>query len=281
MTCKARWSRFSIATPTTRIGPLGAREFAVRAPAGFEWVEERRARFLVRADVRSWLVGVLREANGDPVAGARLLHSGRGGTRVIAVAGHEIVMRPYRRGGLPARLLRDVYFGWRLRPFEELRTTEALRRRGAPVVEVYGAAVRWLASGCYRGWIATRYIPGAHTLWEWACTAPASIERNAILQGVGTALRRLHACGARHPDLNANNILICPSGDASGTPAVVFIDFDRPRIAPRGANAQADLARLQRSVRNLDPHHRTLTRADLERILTSYREPQPHHDAGE
>jgi hypothetical protein len=80
----------------------------------------------------------------------RTLCGGRGGAFAAVVGGHEVVVRPYRRGGIPARLLRATYCGWHPRPFRELGYSETLRARGAPVVEVYGAAVRWVLPGCYR-----------------------------------------------------------------------------------------------------------------------------------
>jgi 3-deoxy-D-manno-octulosonic acid kinase len=245
----------------------------VISPPGFEWVREQRTTALVRSDLRAWLLPVLHAADGDWRAySTRELPGGRGGTRLVSSGGSQVVVRPYRRGGLPARLLHDTYFGCSPRPFRELCATEALRRQGAPVVEVYGAAVRWRAPGCYRGWLATRYLRGARTFWQWACTAPPADERDAVLQCVGAALHRLHDRGGRHPDLNLNNILVCRCDDAGGTPDVWFIDFDRPRLAAAfGHSPASDLARLRRSAHKLDPQGRYVTTADLARLEAAYR----------
>jgi 3-deoxy-D-manno-octulosonic acid kinase len=223
-------------------------------------------RFLVQAGVRSWLVPLLRAARHE-WAGytTRPLAGGRGGARLVPA--HDAVVRPFRRGGLPAWLLRDMYFGWNPRPFRELRVMAALHGRGAPVVEVYGAAVEWMLPGCYRGWLATRYIEGARTFWEWAAATPLVRERAALLRDVGTSIRRLHDCGARHPDLNANNILLGP------TTAVSFIDFDRADIsAANHRGREADLDRLWRSLRKLDPHGQHVTAADFETLRAAYRQ---------
>ena len=223
-------------------------------------------RFLVRADVRSWLVPVLQAARHDWAGYAtRPLARGRGGAHLVPA--HDVVVRPYRRGGLPARLLRDTYFGWNPRPFQELRVTVALHDRGAPVVEVYGAAVERLLPGCYRGWLATRYIDGARTLWEWAAASPPVQERVPLLRNVGKSIRRLHDCGARHPDLNANNVLLGPTTD------VLFIDFDRAHISTANRRRrEADLERLWRSLRKLDPQGQHVTAADFETLRAAYRE---------
>ncbi len=241
-------------------------------PRGFEWARQGRIVMLIRSDVRSWVEPALRMP--DSAMPAHPLHrltGGRGGARVIAVAGHEMVLRSFRRGGLPARLLHDTYWGWSPRPFRELCVTEALRARGAPVVEVYGACVQWLFWGCYRGWIATRYIRDARTLWEWIAAAPPAAEREQVLPAVGKAIRRLHDSGGRHPDLNLNNILIYPTG-AGGGLEVLLIDFDRPRSARRfHRSTDADLARLRRSARKLDPHGRYVTAAELGCLEHAYR----------
>lgn len=245
----------------------------VTPPPGFEWVRDGRLHLLVRADVRSWLVPLLRAAREEWAGYAtRSLPGGRGGARMVPA--HQVVVRPYRRGGLPARLLHDTYFGWHARPFRELCIMATLHQRGAPVVEVYGAAVAWVIPACYRGWLTTRYVDGARTFWEWVSAASPSA-RSATAGGtvfwdIGRAIRRLHACGARHPDLNANNILVSP---ASG---VLFIDFDGARLAGApDAPPARDLDRLWRSLRKLDPQGRCVTAADFELLRAAYWEGPP------
>jgi 3-deoxy-D-manno-octulosonic acid kinase len=244
----------------------------VTPPAGFERLDAGAAIWLLRTQARDWLIPFLR-AGGTGWAGyeRRPLAAGRGGSFAASVAGHEIVVRPCRRGGLVARLLHDTYWGWRPRPFRELQLVEALRRRDVPVVEVHGAGVRWLGPACYRGWLVTRYVRGARTLWEWVSAGgvPAA-ERTAVLHAVGQAVRRLHDAGARHPDLNLHNILVAAAGGTG--PEVWLIDFDRPALAAGAyAGRTADLARLRRSARKLDPAGARLTAADLECIEAAYR----------
>lgn len=240
------------------------------APSGFEWVREGRVQSLVRGDLRDALSPILHEIRAHGLPRGRPLAGGRGGTVVVRAADRDVVVRPYRRGGLPARLLRDTYLGCRARPFRELRVTEALRRRGAPVVEVYAASTQWLVPGCYRGWLMTRYMSGAQTLWEWASGSASAADRDAVLQRVGRAIRQLHDSGARHPDLNLNNILLCAAPGADQAPAVLLIDFDRAPLPRGGRGPAADLARLARSARKLDPLGARLTAANLATLQAAY-----------
>jgi 3-deoxy-D-manno-octulosonic acid kinase len=244
-------------------------------PPGFECVRDGRTLLLVRSDLHEWMVPLLRRAgaNWDGYE-TRLLPGGRGGTLVVQAPGHEaVVVRPCRRGGLAARAARDVYFGWRPRPFRELRTVDSLRQAGAPVVEAYGAVVRWLGPAWYRGWLATRYVPTATTFWDWAAAAPPTPERQIVLRLIGRAIRRLHEHGGRHPDLNLRNILVCRGEKGADAPEIVFIDFDRARpVGHCRRPPSSELARLQRSARKLDPQGARITPADLEAMATAYRE---------
>jgi ADP-heptose:LPS heptosyltransferase/tRNA A-37 threonylcarbamoyl transferase component Bud32 len=239
-------------------------------PSGFERVHAPRTAMLVRSDSREWLVPLLLSAaRGEVAADAVLaLSAGRGGAAVLQVLGDEVVLRPYHRGGLPARLLRDVYLGWNPRPLRELCALERLRRRGAPVVEPLGACVRWLVPGCYRGWIVTRYVQEARTVWDWTANGPTGAGRAAVWRQVGTAIRELHQAGGRHPDLNLHNILLNPAAAAG---RIVFVDFDQPRLSAIFHNAAADLARLRRSARKLDPEGARIMAGDLDQLLAGYR----------
>ena len=222
---------------------------------------------LVRSAARDWLVPLLLAGVRDPGAvAARPLAGGRGGTVHVRVNAHEVVVRSYRRGGLPAWVLRDTYFGCRPRPFREIGALDTLRRRGVPVVEPMGACVHWLLPGCYKGWIATRYVPGARSLWDWATDTASSWDRRSVWRAVGRAIRQLHDAGARHPDLNLRNVLLASGTDA---PMVWLVDFDRPCLSG-GRPPEADLLRLERSARKLDPRGQWVTAAHLTDLHAGY-----------
>jgi 3-deoxy-D-manno-octulosonic acid kinase len=79
---------------------------------------------------------------------------------------------------------------------------------------------------------------------------------NSLWRRCGAMIRRFHAVGVVHADLNARNILVGPGQ------AVHLVDFDRARIAEGDAAAfRANLARLRRSLEKLWPD---ALRADLD-----------------
>ncbi|HVM95725.1 MAG TPA: hypothetical protein VMT89_05020, partial [Candidatus Acidoferrales bacterium] len=96
-------------------------------PAGFERIRDGHMEIVARHDTRSWLVPVLRAAPHD-WSGQSVEHrrGGRGGVVTLHVNGRPCLIRAYRRGGLPAWVLRSLYFGRRPRPFRELAVTESL-----------------------------------------------------------------------------------------------------------------------------------------------------------
>lgn len=193
----------------------------------------------------------------------------------------EVVVRPYRRGGLVRHVTRDRYLLGD-RPLQELVVTERLLRRGIPVPAPL-AAVRSEAVPGYRGALVTRRIPAARaapTLLRGA----SETETGRILAAMGRAVRRLHAAGGFHPDLNAHNFLLRPSpaggardharegrepGPGPGTAArdargegpgpgaltAALVDFDRAllldRPLPRPLRAWTR-RRIRRSLRKLE-----------------------------
>jgi 3-deoxy-D-manno-octulosonic acid kinase len=161
----------------------------------------------------------------------------------------EWVLRHYKRGGLVARWNPDRYL-WTgeeaTRPFRELRMTYALQAAGLPVP--VPVAARYQRAGLhYRADLLTVRIPGVKTLSARLAEWPV-----AVWTAVGSCLRRLHAAGAWHADLNAHNVLVgLPDG---APPSVHVIDWDRGRLqaGPLGAGpARGNLLRLQRSLHKL------------------------------
>ena len=219
---------------------------------------------LVRDDESSAAVVELAEEwAAGALHAARLPAGGRGGAGAFDVTpGLSVILRPYRRGGLIARISHRFYFGLRARPFAELRTTEALRRAGVPTIEPVAAAVFWAFPGCYRGALFTREIPLAVNLWQYLREADRD-ERGAACADAARAARRLHDSGAIHPDLNLQNFLVrrSPSGRE-----VLIIDLDKARVGVRVSARQRRAAfdRVCRSMRKLDPTAEVITLACVE-----------------
>ncbi len=149
------------------------------------------------------------------------------------------VLRPYRRGGLIARI-NDARYLWtgreRTRAFRELRLTAALYARGLPVPRPVAAGV-WQHGATYQAALITVRLTGARALADCLQDADA-----ALLERVGATIRRFHDAGLDHVDLNARNLLVGPDGE------VFLIDLDRCRLRRPGRWQASNLARLERSL---------------------------------
>lgn len=169
--------------------------------------------------------------------------AGRGGARFIDTPLGGVLYRPYLRGGLVARFNRDRHL-WQgaagTRCFVEMRLLDELRALGLPVPEPLAARYR-RAGLFYRAEIVLRMIHGARTLADNVVRMPGAVEWEAV----GSTLARFHAAGVDHADLNAHNILFDSSGN------VWLVDFDRSARREPGPWAEANLARLKRSLHKL------------------------------
>ncbi|MGM0823117.1 MAG: 3-deoxy-D-manno-octulosonic acid kinase [Pseudomonadota bacterium] len=152
------------------------------------------------------------------------------------------VLRPYRRGGLAAKLSEKRYL-WtgaeRTRAFRELRLTATLYDQGLPVPRPVACCVTRF-SATYEAALLTVRIPGAQALASLLATGDAD---EAILMRVGAMIKRFHQAGLDHVDLNARNILV----DTSSKPWL--IDLDRCRLRTVGNWQKSNLDRLERSIR--------------------------------
>ena len=164
------------------------------------------------------------------------------GSSLFLDAGHEQwVLRPYRRGGLIARMSAARYL-WtgleRICGFCELRLTAHLFAQGLPVPRPVATAVTRHGIS-YTAALITVRIPGARTLAELLEQGAAD---NGLLERVGATIRRFHDIGLDHVDLNARNLLVDDAGK------VWLIDLDRCRLRNPGTWREANLARLERSL---------------------------------
>jgi 3-deoxy-D-manno-octulosonic acid kinase len=164
---------------------------------------------------------------------------GRGSSLFLDAGGAQWVLRPYRRGGLIARLSESDYL-WtgveRTRAFREMRLTAHLHEQGLPVPRPVASCVTRRGI-TYTAALITVRIPGASALAERLVEAEAT-----LLERVGAAIRRFHEAGLDHVDLNARNLLVDGAGE------VWLIDLDRCRLRRPGPWREANLARLERSL---------------------------------
>jgi 3-deoxy-D-manno-octulosonic acid kinase len=163
------------------------------------------------------------------------------------------VVRHGHHGGMLAGMLKDAFLPPTRAPYE-LLASYLLAGAGVPTPPV-------LAFAIYRaGWILRRSdfvtlaLPG-RDLGSALNEQPEAAARHAWLQPIGDLVRALTRAGAWHQDLNVRNILLVPN--AEGLHNAFVLDVDRVRFAPPGdPNVRdANIARLERSVRKWRAQH--------------------------
>jgi len=172
---------------------------------------------------------------------------GRGSAWYLDGPFGSAVLRFYRRGGLAARVSTEHYVWYgesRSRCVRELRLLQAFHAAGLPVPEPIAAA--WWRDGLfYRAALLMVRVPARadflSLLHEDAAKAPWA--------AVGQAFADFERAGARHPDLNARNVLLRTDG------TVVLIDWDRGHLgAASGRWAGSEIARFERSLHKYRRH---------------------------
>lgn len=208
------------------------------APQGFVEVRAGRQVGWITADLAAlglepfW-------ADVEPMPNAR----GRGGVGRLSLGGHELVVRPYKRGGALAKLLHDRYTG-PSRARRELEVLAALRAEGVPVVAPVAAVAR-RHHAFWRLRLCTELVPDALPLPAFLAAHPEL--RRFTAEAVGIVLKLAFAAGLRHPDLHLDNVLCACRGERV---RAVLVDLDRAKLQKPVAAADSDamLARIARYV---------------------------------
>lgn len=221
-------------------------------PSGYTWIEHGRVRAFSIAETREWVEEAISRSSLYEFAAERSRKTlqGRGPVHVVSVAGRDRVVRRYRRGGLPARVVHDRFI--RLgstRPIRELRASESARRAGIPTPRVTAGAM-YREGIFYRADLVTDYVPGSRTLADIVFDDASRGERAEALRATGELTKHMATIGFRHPDLNAKNILLrhTPEGWEA-----LLVDLDRCSVplGARSISAEPMLARLTRSLHKI------------------------------
>jgi 3-deoxy-D-manno-octulosonic acid kinase len=170
--------------------------------------------------------------------------AGRGTTWFVQQDEEQWALRHYKRGGLVAKLVTDRYL-WlgleRSRAWREWHLTARLHERGLPVPAPVAARV--IRDGIsYRADLITQRIQATEPLSQRLQSAALSGDD---WRRLGVMLRRFHAAGLDHADMNAHNVLLNPHGQ------FWLIDFDQARLRAIGGWREGNLQRLQRSLKKL------------------------------
>ncbi len=174
--------------------------------------------------------------------GFAAIAGGRGGSCRIEIDGRRAVLRRYLRGGFIGKLSSDRYFWFgksRTRPWLEWKILEHAREAGLPVPEPLAACVCRHGLS-YKAALITAYLDDTETLTDRIARERLKLDS---WKRLGALIRRLHAAGIRHADLNSENVLI------DSRNRFYLIDFDKARIMGRLDDWQwRPLYRLQRSI---------------------------------
>ena len=166
---------------------------------------------------------------------------GRGNAHFVQAGGYDLVLRPFRRGGLIQKINTDAFLrigAARSRGYLEYTLLEWMHEQGLPVPTP--VAARYVPRGLlYRADLVTQQIAGASTLADRLAQTALPYD---IWSDIGRVVRQMHDLGVHHSDLNCRNILL----DAQDK--VWVIDFDKCWRRNQGAWQFANLARLQRSL---------------------------------
>ena len=167
---------------------------------------------------------------------------GRSQAHFFHLAGVDMVLRHFHRGGLIGRVNRDLYLrvnAAKSRALKEFDLLAEMHAEGLPVP--LPVAAQFVPKGAfYRADIITQRIPNARPIQDVLFDVALSPD---LWNEVGKGVRRLHDHKVFHSDLNCRNIMI-DSDDA-----IWFIDFDKCEKRDPGTWMQANLDRLQRSLR--------------------------------
>ncbi|MEM6324994.1 MAG: 3-deoxy-D-manno-octulosonic acid kinase [Pseudomonadota bacterium] len=167
--------------------------------------------------------------------------TGRGEAHFLSFSGHEMVLRPFRRGGVIAKINRDRYLRTgldRARSMRELMLLDWMRGQGLSVPRPIAAQMTPVGM-FYRAAILTERLLGARPFEEISRDGPLG---PAIWGRVGASIRQMHEAGVDHSDLNCRNILI-DAGEKAW-----LIDFDKCKRRGNGPWKARNLERLKRSL---------------------------------
>jgi len=164
--------------------------------------------------------------------------------------GGDVVVRHAMRGGALGRTGSDLFFP-PTRALRELINSLRLRLAGVPTPEVV-AFVTYNAGRIFRrSDVATREIKDGHDLSVVLREVPSGEHRVECLLASGKLLASLARVGAHHPDLNVRNILITWDETAGARAHVLDVDRIRFHMPSDPMVANANIARLERSLRKV------------------------------
>lgn len=169
---------------------------------------------------------------------------GRNTVYFVRCGEQEWVLRHYYRGGLPGKLLRDLFFYtgvMKTRSFQELELLWRMYHLGLPMPKPI-AAYQKKRGLTYQADILIERIPHSQDLFQ--CLQEQTLPAEQWHR-IGATIARFHQTGVYHSDLNCHNILL---QRAERCDKVWVIDFDRCEFRSPGRWQVQNLERLHRSL---------------------------------
>ena len=167
----------------------------------------------------------------------------------VLLPGQErrVVVRHSHHGGLLGRLQGDVFLPPTRAPYE-LLVSHLLGGLGVRTPLVVAIAVYPVRRFFRRSDVVSLELPG-RDLGKALRDAPDPDVRRGWLTSIAALIRSLTTVGAWHPDLNVGNVLLVESGPQAWDAYV--LDIDRLQFAPPSDPnvREANLDRLERSIR--------------------------------
>lgn len=189
----------------------------------------------------------------------------------IKGSNERMIIKHYEHGGLFRKITRDILWG-SFRPFRELLILETASQRGVPVPEVLAARVDRILGPFYRGEIAYKEILDSGNLLEYLkglkrrTTEEKISAKRKIIHSLAEAIKKMHASGIYHADLNIKNVLVRNEGKRI---KVYLLDFDCSRIM-ENVSLEARIKNLARLNRSCEKWRAEVTDRDKLRFFLSY-----------
>lgn len=169
----------------------------------------------------------------------------------VTLPGHErrVVVRHSHHGGLLGRLQGDLFFPPTRAP-RELLVSHLLAGLGVRTPLVVAIAVYPVRRILRRSDVVSLELPG-RDLGKALRDGPDADVRRGWLDSIAALIRSLTNIGAWHPDLNVGNVLLVENGSTAWDAYV--LDIDRLQFAPPSDPTvrDANLDRLERSIKKL------------------------------
>ncbi len=246
-------------------------------PPQFEKVVIGKSTIFVKSKYKDPILSqkatLLRKVNERGLSPGVSLLKGRNVIPCIPIKGSDerMIIKHYEHGGLLRKITRDILWG-SSRPFRELVVLEKASPRGVPVPEVLAARVDKIFGPFYRGEIAYKEIPDGSNLLEYLKglnrrTREEKISaKRKIIPSLAEAIKKMHAAGIYHGDLNIKNILVRNEGKRI---KVYLLDFDCSRIR-ENISLRARIKNLARLNRSCEKWRAEITDRDKLRFFLSY-----------